>query len=581
MGNLSGKAAVFCISIVLITAFIFHPKWKSKYTEATLSWDVSGYYMYLPAMFIYKDIKECKFLPSIITKYGPTPEIQQGFMHQPSGHFVMKYPMGQALLMSPFFFIGHLIALMSGSETDGFSQIYQTSIGIGMLTYSILGIYFLYLVLIRSFADKIAALTLMIIVLGTNYLLYASTDQAMTHGPLFFLYSFLIYLSYRFYEDQRLKWLLLSGLTCGLMTLIRPTELISVLIPIFWGLQSMADLKERIQLFRSKYKWVIYSFVALLSIVSLQVLYWKYVTNEWVVYSYQDQGFSFLSPHFKDFTFSFSSGWLMYTPMMILAVLGLPFLITKGKNPIVWVFSILAYYIVCSWDVWDYGGNSGRDMVQYYPLLAISVGTLFQKVSGYKPALIGFVVMTSFFAYFNTWWVYHCYRGEVPALGHSKHFYYAKAGRWKMDEEDIKLMDNKYLFKGQKKNISILEANLVKTQEPLIIGKGIEYTPEMHFLNNGKAKQWIKIYADVSTPVKEWNNHARHIMVYKFYNGNRVERQGMLKPQRFLNDGERKIVDIDCLVPLKWDKLAVFFWNPGSDKDLIVRSVMVETFDEK
>ena len=47
--------------IILSTAFLFYPKWKKSNTEATLSWDVSGYYLYLPAIFIYKDIKKVSF----------------------------------------------------------------------------------------------------------------------------------------------------------------------------------------------------------------------------------------------------------------------------------------------------------------------------------------------------------------------------------------------------------------------------------------------------------------------------------------------------------------------------------------
>jgi len=332
--------------------------------------------------------------------------------------------------------------------------------------------------------------------------------------------------------------------------------------------------------FLEKKWWVISSGILMIAIVSIQLFYWKYVTGDWVIYSYQDQGFSWLNPHFKDFTFSFYSGWLMYTPMMILAVLGIPLLILTNKNPVVWIFSLLAYYIVCAWDVWDYGGNSGRAMIQYYPLLAVSVGSILDKTTQNKVLTMFFALLAGLFMYFNVWWVYHCYRGEVPSLGHSKYFYYAKAGRWTMDENDIKLMDNRYLYKGEKKNVSIVAANLIQGDGLISVGKGTEYTPERHLLNVGKMKKWVRIYADVHTPVKEWNTHAQHILVYKFYKGSEVVRQGMLKPQRFLNDGERKMVNVDCLVPENWDKLAVYFWNPGSEKELNVRSVMVETFDE-
>ncbi|MBK8444446.1 MAG: hypothetical protein IPL35_13975 [Sphingobacteriales bacterium] len=62
-------------------AFFFYPKWKQSRTEATLSWDVSGYYMYLPAIFIYKDLRHCAFGDDIIQKYYPSPAFEQAYLH--------------------------------------------------------------------------------------------------------------------------------------------------------------------------------------------------------------------------------------------------------------------------------------------------------------------------------------------------------------------------------------------------------------------------------------------------------------------------------------------------------------------
>ncbi len=81
MGPFSKYALIICIFLVSITAFKFYPKWEKKGTEATLSWDASGYYMYLPAIFIYNDIKKCSFKDSILQKYQPTPDFQQAFLH--------------------------------------------------------------------------------------------------------------------------------------------------------------------------------------------------------------------------------------------------------------------------------------------------------------------------------------------------------------------------------------------------------------------------------------------------------------------------------------------------------------------
>src|ERR1700741_363778 len=108
----SSKAALLvCYGFILLSGLFYYPKWKQTATEATISWDVSGYYMYLPATFIYHDLEHCNFKDSILKKYTPTPDFQQAFLHS-SRNYVMKYPVGQAILLSPFFFGAHVYALL-------------------------------------------------------------------------------------------------------------------------------------------------------------------------------------------------------------------------------------------------------------------------------------------------------------------------------------------------------------------------------------------------------------------------------------------------------------------------------------
>ncbi|MEO7176937.1 MAG: hypothetical protein ABIV51_13525 [Saprospiraceae bacterium] len=64
----------------------------------------------MPATFIYHDLKHNQFGDSIIAKYHPTPTFEQSYLHTASGNRVMKYSAGQAVVMSPFFFIAHVWA---------------------------------------------------------------------------------------------------------------------------------------------------------------------------------------------------------------------------------------------------------------------------------------------------------------------------------------------------------------------------------------------------------------------------------------------------------------------------------------
>ena len=72
-----------------------------------IDYDVSGYYAYLPAIFIYDDLKDLNWRPEIIKKYNfnglddCTPERE-------SGATVIKYPVGMAISYLPGFTAAHL-----------------------------------------------------------------------------------------------------------------------------------------------------------------------------------------------------------------------------------------------------------------------------------------------------------------------------------------------------------------------------------------------------------------------------------------------------------------------------------------
>ena len=59
-------ALLACWLLQLGAGLLYYPKGNKPWTEATIGWDVSGYYLYLPALFIYKDIKKLEFLDDVI-----------------------------------------------------------------------------------------------------------------------------------------------------------------------------------------------------------------------------------------------------------------------------------------------------------------------------------------------------------------------------------------------------------------------------------------------------------------------------------------------------------------------------------
>ena len=326
---------ILCATVIVGTSFLYYPKWNKTGTEATISWDASGYYWYLPAFVIYPRPKSLPFSGTILEKYAPTPSLEQAFQHQKSGNWVMKYSSGLALQNLPFFLVAHVLAKPFGFEADGFSQPYQFAVQFAGVLMALIGLWYLRKILKLFFEDSTVSIVLLLYVFCTNYLNYSAIDCAMTHSWLFSWYAILIWHTHHFYQMPIKLRALAIGAICGLMALTRPSDAIAILIPLFWGISSLRfdNILAHILFIKNNFSKYAIASLAMICVGSIQLFYWKYVTDEWVVYSYQDQGFSWLHPHFKDYLFSYRSGWLLYTPLMIFAYIGiLPLLTTFSKR---------------------------------------------------------------------------------------------------------------------------------------------------------------------------------------------------------------------------------------------------------
>ena len=62
------------------------------------TWDALGYYLYLPARFIYEDEKELKWFPAIDSTWSLSGGEFYQAMRQKNGHYVFKYLGGVACM---------------------------------------------------------------------------------------------------------------------------------------------------------------------------------------------------------------------------------------------------------------------------------------------------------------------------------------------------------------------------------------------------------------------------------------------------------------------------------------------------
>ncbi len=569
--------------IIIGVCHISFPKWDKFDAEATISHDVSGYYLYLPALFIYKDIKQLAFMPDILTKYKPSFQLNQAFKHEQSSNMVMKYSIGQSILYAPFFFTAHIYTKLSSKyPSDGFSGPYQFFISLSALFWSFLGLFFLMKVLLKYFERRHVFWGLVIIVLGTNYLNYSAIDGAMTHNYLFSLYAILLFLSEKYHTNPSLKTSILIGGTIGLAALIRPTEIISFLIPVLWKIDINQNhwFKNRIRFLYRQHRNILAAILTCLLVGSIQLFYWKFVTNEWIVYSYENQGFSWLNPHFLQGLFSYKSGWLMYTPLMIFPLIGFFVSFRKAFFLATIIFFLLFTYITYSWDIWWYGGSLGqRAMVQSYAILSFPLVSLVRLVDRKNIILKSlFFVFILLGLYFNIWLTYQGHGGGYfKTEEHTKAYYLATMGRLNLNEQYFKLLDTEELFFGQPTGLK----KLFESDTTTVILNEENQFHDFIIKNPAISLPWIRLEANFLTNDKEWTAWKMTQMRLKFYQDNEIVKERFIRIQRFLEEEIPANIFLDVKKPdCSFDKLVIHFYNSQSSKEIQAQNVRLYEFSE-
>lgn len=598
---LSRISYFICLLIISYGCLCFYPKWNEDEGEVPIGWDVSGYYWYLPSVFIYKDLKYQSFADSVISKYKPTPIIQQ-FTRLEDSSCVMTYSSGMAFMYLPLFAAAHITAPMLGYPADGFSPPYQFALQVGSLLIGLFGLWYFRRFLLYYFEDKVVAILLLLLSIGTNYLNYTAIDGSMTHNWLFVIYVFLLLNTRNFYLSPSYKYALRIGILCGLAILIRPSEIVAVSIPLLWGLNGIAltNIKQHLLFIKHHFSKLLVAVITVISIGCVQLFYWKYSSGNWLFYSYTapGQSFTWLPPHIDVYLFSYRSGWLVYTPLMILAWLGfLPFL-RKGQNRVaVTVFMFSTLYIVSAWDTWWYGGLGGRAMIQSYPVLFIPFGHLVTEMFRRKWLMVVLVPAMLIFSYVSIWVTIQAHRGtgllDVESM--SKPFYWSVVGRWNIANraEVEKLKDAEDIYIGNpvhktlmysynyESDTTITTTNAIEGQRSAYTEKGVEHSAKTTFPLHTKDK-WLRVQFTCKSGSKECTVWKMPQFSVQLINGNGTGiHTYILRPSRYLADNEQKDLYLDIRMPDEAvERAEIHLWNPGSEQTLMIDNLQVWSFNE-
>lgn len=376
MENKISLVALFMSSCFLLVWNGVQQQSLSQAHKAKHLWEISSYYLYLPAVIIHKDIKNLTFRQKIIEEYGFSQEVGVPLSHKKSGHQIIQYPAGMAILYAPFFMVGHGLAVLGDYPRDGFSVPYQLAMYWGSLLVSFIGLWFCRANLLRYFEDKLVAVVLIAILFGTNYFLYTTTHPEMPHNYLFTLHSGLIAATIRWYEQPRFRTGIAIGLCISLAALVWLTEIIFALIPLLWGWSNKKEITLQLQKLIFHFRKVLFATFMGLGIGAIQIYYWKYVTDKFFINYYITNAVNWWKNDPKTIMLSYWINWWQQNPITLLAIIGFYFL-WQHQRKLFWVSLIcftLQLYISSAWSIWgDYHYSDQSAMIHVYPLLVFPI----------------------------------------------------------------------------------------------------------------------------------------------------------------------------------------------------------------
>jgi hypothetical protein len=416
--------------ILILGLIAYHQVYTVYRFDTPVHGDGEGYYAYIPAYLLHGDPSFSTLIRDhIIPMYaslGHQPPSQFGLTLQATGNWLDRYGIGVAVLLLPFFAIGHLIAVVGGSTPDGYSLPETFAAGTAAIVYTTAGLLILRPVLRRWFPGWAIAVTLVAIVFGTSLFDFTTWDSVTSHAFSFFAVSLALLLALRWYDRSTMWRAAAVGVVAGLVIDLRLTDIVLLAALPLLGVGSRAALRDRVRLFSERWTHLLAVLACMVVVFIPQSITWYIATGHWLVNSYSGESFDFLHPRLIESLFWFNPhGLLPYAPVLVLAFIGLGVAWARRRDialPVTVAFVPL-WYTIASWYDWSYAASFGhRGFIDILPLLALPMAYLLSLMRTRVlrlAAICGVGILTAVTcALMLAYWQYKISGGGIDAGGY-------------------------------------------------------------------------------------------------------------------------------------------------------------------
>ncbi len=383
------------IAIGMFVMAIGARAWKAHTNDEELNFIVSdarGHYVYLPSIVLDGDVD---LLNQMLATFGDDLRRIDYDLHRrtPTGVVGNKYPIGMALTLFPSFLVAHGVALVGQRFTDsawfvpdGYSLIYQLFSLALILGLSCCTMILLDALIAQHFRvdERAIAAGVLAFWLGSHYAWYCFREPFMVHVVSVFWVTAVVYLCARLRRDAfagRVKWSTVTMLALATsMALVTRATNIFVAPFLAW----MAVGVYRAGLIGRLLRLLPAALPGLIPLVA-QACVWRAMYGNWLHYSYGEEGFVWTQPALLQTLFSLHKGLFVWTPLLLLAVIGIWWHLGAPRTPhkglvTCWLVAAgILWYLNSAWWAWGFGWSFGaRAFLELAGLFVVGLALTFE-----------------------------------------------------------------------------------------------------------------------------------------------------------------------------------------------------------
>ncbi len=343
--------------------------------------DGVAYYGYLPALTVNGSFDLhpvfAKFVAADVPVYTGTVSTVL-----PNGLTADFKPVGTALLALPFYLVmralvdGASLATGQPAADPSIGAPYQLSFALASLFYLVVSLVLIYFFVRRRWGSTAALYAIVATLFATPLLWYALFDPSYSHTFSIFTITAFALLLYQTSERRHVLVSAALGLLAALIVLVHYQEgLFIVLMPA----EAIWLAAQRRLTMRDVAGYAV-SFVTFAVCLLPQVVINRVLFERWLPAAAPDISFDFRHPQLLDMLFSTHHGWIAWSPLVLVALLGLPAAVRKlGWFAVTLIgIGVIDVFLNASLSDW-YGGSAfgARRLTDQTLLLALGFAAAF------------------------------------------------------------------------------------------------------------------------------------------------------------------------------------------------------------